>query len=127
VRTHPAQAPIDLRLVLDFLLFDANNPRSLTYQLDRLKAHSKNLPGGQTRHALTEYERVVGEANALLKSKSSDIDQLTAVSAGAKNYDGLDDFLSRMGRLLATIPDVLSKTYFKHEVPHFPSNDVHLS
>jgi uncharacterized circularly permuted ATP-grasp superfamily protein/uncharacterized alpha-E superfamily protein len=117
--------PIDLRLVLDFLLFDPNNPRSLTYQVDRLNAHRKNLPEARMGHAPAEYERIIGEANALLKS--SDKDQLTTLTADANNYHLLDDFLSRMSLLLATIPDVISKTYFKHEVPHFPSNDVHLS
>ncbi|WP_431215111.1 alpha-E domain-containing protein [Puia sp. P3] len=117
--------PIDLRLVLDFLLFDPNNPRSLTYQVDRLNAHRKNLPEARTGHALAEYERIIVEANALLKS--SDKDQLTTLTADGNNYHLLDDFLSRMSLLLATIPDVISKTYFKHEVPHFPSNDVHLS
>lgn len=116
--------PIDNRLVLDFMIFDPNNPRSLTYLTDRLKGHLKHLPRDPSGHALTEYERLILEADTLLKL--SDRDKLSAPDIEAAAYTRLDDFLSKMYALLAAIPDVISKTYFKHEVPHFPSNDLHV-
>ena len=36
--------PLQNLLVIDLLLFDPNNPRSLTYQVVRLKAYLQNLP-----------------------------------------------------------------------------------
>jgi len=104
--------PINNALVLDLMLFDPNNPRSLTYQVDRLKAYLKNFPKNQTGYALTEYERLILEADTLLKL--ADKNELASTASEAKEYTKLDDFLSKMYFLLSAIPDVISKTYFKH-------------
>jgi uncharacterized circularly permuted ATP-grasp superfamily protein/uncharacterized alpha-E superfamily protein len=106
--------PITLGLVLDLMLFDPNNPRSLTYQVDRLKVYLKNLPRNQTGYWLTEYERMILEADSLLKL--ADKDELTLAGPSDKEYRVLNDFLSKMYGLLSGIPDVISKTYFKHEL-----------
>jgi uncharacterized circularly permuted ATP-grasp superfamily protein/uncharacterized alpha-E superfamily protein len=106
--------PITLGLVLDFMLFDTNNPRSLTYQVDRLKVYLKNLPRNQAGHWLTEYERLIQEADGLLKL--ADKDELTLAGPADKEYRVLNDLLSKMYVLLSGIPDVISKTYFKHEL-----------
>jgi uncharacterized circularly permuted ATP-grasp superfamily protein/uncharacterized alpha-E superfamily protein len=96
--------PINNELVLDLMLFDPNNPRSLVYQVDRLKAYLKNLP--KTSVVVPEYERLILEVDGLLKH------------ANRKElaYRKLDEFLGRMYGLLSAIPEVISKTYFKHEL-----------
>ena len=105
--------PINNELVLDLMLFDPNNPRSLTYQVDRLKAYLRNLPKVQTGHGLTEYERLILEADTLLKL--ADKKELALPDEDGVMYRKLDDFLARMYGLLSAIPDVISKIYFKHE------------
>jgi uncharacterized alpha-E superfamily protein len=105
--------PITLGLVLDLMLFDPNNPRSLTYQVNRLKVYLKNLPKNPGVYWLTEYERLILEADALLKL--ADKNELTLAGPADKEYRVLNDFLSKMYGLLSGIPDVISKTYFKHE------------
>ncbi|MHA4809780.1 circularly permuted type 2 ATP-grasp protein [Flavitalea flava] len=105
--------PLNNELVLDLMLFDPNNPRSLTYQVDRLKAYLKNLPKNQTGYLLTEYERLILEADTLLKLA----DKRELASGGTEDeYSKLDGFLSKMYGLLSAIPDVISRTYFKHEL-----------
>jgi uncharacterized alpha-E superfamily protein len=104
--------PLEHSLVLDFLLFDPNNPRSLVYQVDRLKALLKLLPKNQGEH-LTEYERLIGEADRLLKR--ADRAALASVDEEGIAYKRLDDFLSSLYAVLAAIPGIISKTYFKHE------------
>src|SRR5260221_3101515 len=106
--------PINNALVLDLMLFDPNNPRSLTYQVDRLKAYLKNLPKDQTGYVLTEYERLILEADTLLKL--ADKNELGSSDSEAKEYRKLDEFLSKMYVLLSAIPDVISRIYFKHEL-----------
>jgi uncharacterized alpha-E superfamily protein len=106
--------PITLGLVLDLMLFDPNNPRSLIYQVNRLKVYLKNLPRNQTGYWLTEYERMILEADTLLKL--ADKDELTLAGPADQAYRVLNDFLSKMYGLLSGIPDVISKTYFKHEL-----------
>ncbi|HEY4151449.1 MAG TPA: circularly permuted type 2 ATP-grasp protein [Chitinophagaceae bacterium] len=104
------RAHLQLPLVLDLMLFDPNNPRSLIYQLDRLKAYLGNLPRTWPDHQLGEHERLILEAYTMLKL--SDKDQLS-LPGGTEN-SGLDAFLTKMYSLLMAIPDTISKTYFKH-------------
>lgn len=106
--------PIDHELVLDLMLFDPNNPRSLIYQVDRLMAYLKKLPKVQTGHMLTEYERLILEADTLLKL--ADKKELSLADSSLNEYTKLNDLLSRMYALLSAIPEVISKTYFKHEL-----------
>jgi uncharacterized alpha-E superfamily protein len=106
--------PIQGQLVLDLMIFDPNNPRSLTYQLDRLKAYLRNLPKTQPAHALTEYETLALEAESLLKL--ADKNKLVMPDTNGSTYKELDEFLSKMHVLLSAIPNVVSKTYFKHAV-----------
>ena len=101
---------IEHSLVLDLLIFDPNNPRSLTYQVDRLKAYLRNLP---KKVEVSEYERLIIEADDLLKRV--DKNELAMPDADGVAYTGLDKFLTEMYRLLSGIPGVISKTYFKHE------------
>jgi len=104
------RAHLQLPLVLDLMVFDPNNPRSLVYQLDRLKAYLSNLPKTGASHQLQEHERLILEAYTLLKL--SDKDQLS-LPGGIEN-SALDTFLAKMYALLLALPDVISKTYFKH-------------
>jgi len=106
--------PINNGLVLDLMLFDPNNPRSLTYQMDRLKAYLRNLPRGLDGHRLPEYERLILEADTLLKL--ADKEELVSADGDWSEYKRLDEFLSKMYLLLSAIPDVISRTYFKHEL-----------
>jgi len=106
--------PINNGLVLDLMLFDPNNPRSLTYQMDRLKAYLRNLPRGLDGHRLPEYERLILEADTLLKL--ADKEELVLADGDWSEYKRLDEFLSKMYLLLSAIPDVISRTYFKHEL-----------
>jgi uncharacterized alpha-E superfamily protein len=109
--------PINNELVLDLMLFDPNNPRSLTYQVDRLKAYLKNLPRVQAGGAPMEYERMILEADTLLKQANNK--ELSLADDSGLGYRQLDGFLSRMYALLAAIPEVITKTYFKHlEIQH---------
>jgi uncharacterized circularly permuted ATP-grasp superfamily protein/uncharacterized alpha-E superfamily protein len=106
--------PINNELVLDLMLFDPSNPRSLVYQVDRLKAYLKNLPKVQSGHGLTEYERLILEADTLLKL--ADKKELALPDGDGLVYRKLEEFLVRMYGLLSAIPEVISKIYFKHEL-----------
>jgi uncharacterized alpha-E superfamily protein len=124
--------PMNTGLVLDFLLFDPNNPRSLTYQIDRLKAYLKRLPKEPAGHAVlkgtpgdvlskgtpghvpTEYERLILEADTLLKLA----DKQELAVADENEYSKLDELLAKMYGLLAALSEAISKRYFKHELSY---------
>jgi len=104
--------PLQNLLVIDLLLFDPNNPRSLTYQVVRLKSYLKNLPKNNSGDGLPEYERLIIEADKLLK-KADKTELATACESG---YENLELFLSELYDTLSAIPGVLSKAFFKHEL-----------
>ncbi len=106
------KAHIQLPLVLDLMLFDPTNPRSLIYQVERLKGCLSNFPKTETGNTLSAHDRLILKAYTMLKL--SDKDQLSLLDSNAVVYKRLDRFLSKIYFLLAAIPDNISKTYFKH-------------
>ncbi len=104
--------PLQNVLVIDLLIFDPNNPRSLTYQVVRLKNYLQNLPKNGGGYSLTEYERLILEADTLLKLA----DKNSLAESDGDGYQQLDLFLSKLHQILASIPGVLSKAFFKHEL-----------
>jgi uncharacterized circularly permuted ATP-grasp superfamily protein/uncharacterized alpha-E superfamily protein len=104
---------IQLPLVLDLMLLDPNNPRSLIYQLERLRAYLSGLPKTeQSGHSLEKHERLILEAFTMLKL--ADKSQWTVPDAKTGTYKELSDLLSDLNTLLLAIPDVISRKYFKH-------------
>jgi uncharacterized circularly permuted ATP-grasp superfamily protein/uncharacterized alpha-E superfamily protein len=104
--------PLQNLLVIDLLLFDPNNPRSLTYQVVRLKTYLQNLPKNGAGYSLTEYERLILEADTLIKLA----DKNELAKPQGEEYANLNSFLSKLHSILSAIPGVLSKAFFKHEL-----------
>lgn len=104
---------IQLPLVLDLMLLDPNNPRSLIYQLERLKAYLSGLPKNkQNGYGLEKHERLILEALTMLQL--ADKTQWTVPDAKTGTYKELAGLLSDLNTLLIAIPDVISRKYFKH-------------
>ena len=104
--------PLQNLLVIDLLLFDPNNPRSLTYQVVRLKSYLINLPKNKGAQSTSEYERLILEADALLRLANKNE---LSISDG-EGYKNLEIFLSELYTILSAIPGMISKAYFKHEL-----------
>ncbi|MES1216277.1 MAG: alpha-E domain-containing protein, partial [Bacteroidota bacterium] len=106
------RAHLQLPLVLDLMLLDVNNPRSLIYQLDRLKAYLSQLPKITPENVLAEHERLILEAHTFLRLSSKDSLSLPDKESGT--YEHLSEFLEKMQSLLHSVQAVVSKNYFKH-------------
>ncbi len=106
------RAHLQLNLVLDLMLLDPFNPRSLVYLLERLKAYVEVLPRIIPGHVLSEQERMALEAFTLLKL--ADSNHLSQAHPVSSSYQNLEIFLNRMNQLLLGISDAVSKNYFKH-------------
>jgi len=104
--------PLQNLLVIDLLVFDPNNPRSLIYQVVRLKAYLQNLPRNNSVTSITEYERLILEADSLLRLA----DKHELADSEENGYVKLESFLSKLYNILSAIPGVLSKAFFKHEL-----------
>ncbi|MFP4422634.1 MAG: circularly permuted type 2 ATP-grasp protein [Desulfococcaceae bacterium] len=103
---------LELETVLDLLLLDANNPRSLVYQLNRLKDHIDGLPREREAYRLSDEERMIQKATTRLRLANTA--HLSEVVAKAGCRQRLDGLLSSLKVLLTRIAEALSGTYFSH-------------
>ena len=103
---------LQLQTVLDLLLHDASNPRSLTYQLDRLQAHIALLPRTRAAYRLSEEERVILDASTRLRL--IDTAELAETNTSEYTRQNLDDFLADLYSLLSQLSPILTQSYFTH-------------
>jgi uncharacterized circularly permuted ATP-grasp superfamily protein/uncharacterized alpha-E superfamily protein len=94
---------VSVAAVTELMLFDAQNPRSLLYQLERLRADLKDLPGSS---GSSRPERMVEEIGTLLRrSHPAELDEVT---------DGrraeLADLLAAIHAELRDLAEVITET-----------------
>ncbi|MCV7283290.1 circularly permuted type 2 ATP-grasp protein [Mycolicibacterium flavescens] len=95
---------VDVSAVADLVLFDADNPRSLAYQLDRLRAGLKALPGSS---GSSRAERLVDDIGTRLRRL--DPDDLDDVVDGRRVE--LAALLDGMHRDLRELSAVITATH----------------
>ncbi|TGD90321.1 hypothetical protein BayCH28_00150 [Mycolicibacterium sp. CH28] len=95
---------VSVAAVADLVLFDGENPRSLVYQLERLRADLRALPGAS---GSSRPERLVDEISTRLRRLDpADLEQ--ADDAGHRVE--LDGLLSGMHRALRDLSNVITAT-----------------
>jgi uncharacterized alpha-E superfamily protein len=107
---------LQVETVLDLLLLDQANPRSLIYQIKRLEKHIGRLPRNRIGHRLSEEERLALKASSLIRL--SDVVKLTETSIDKNKFVQLEEMLSQVSDLLAGVSDVMTQTYFSHAPLH---------
>jgi uncharacterized circularly permuted ATP-grasp superfamily protein/uncharacterized alpha-E superfamily protein len=111
-RRYRSQA--QLTTVLDLLVLDADNPRSLAYQLDQLAIDVRLMPRLEREPRLSEPERLVLETSTAMRLAD------TTLLAGPQE-DGtrphLDGFLARVLELLCRTADAIDGERFVHLLP----------
>ncbi|AFM17138.1 hypothetical protein Mycch_2363 [Mycolicibacterium chubuense NBB4] len=91
--------------VAELVLFDVENPRSLAYQLDRLRAHLRSLPGSS---GSSRPERTVDEiATRLRRIEPDELEGVTA-DGRREEFDGL---LAGIHRDLRELSRVITATH----------------
>jgi uncharacterized alpha-E superfamily protein len=111
------RSTLQLQTVLDLLLLDETNPRSLIFQLDRLQNHITALPRERIAYRLSQEERLILEAATQLRL--SDTSHLVAVAEESATRTSLLDLLAQLTDRLGRISEVLTQTYFSHaQGPH---------
>jgi uncharacterized circularly permuted ATP-grasp superfamily protein/uncharacterized alpha-E superfamily protein len=98
---------------VDLLVYDAANPRSVIYQLDRLFNHLADLPKQSPGQRLGDSEQLVLRTTTMLRL--TDAAQLAEVDPGTHQRVELDAVLGRVDLLLAELLDSLRSTFFSHE------------
>ena len=95
---------VSVAALAELMLFDATNPRSLVYQLERLRVDLGDLPGSS---GSSRPERMVTEVSTLLRR--SDPAALEAVSADRRRAK-LAELLTAVHTALRELADVITAT-----------------
>ena len=103
-----------LETLLDLLLFDADNPRSLAYQLDQLATDVRLMPKLHRAPRLSEPQRLVLETSTALGLADSAL--LARPQQDGVRSD-LDEFLANILELLARTADAIDGDHFVHPLP----------
>jgi len=105
------QGSVQAAAVLDLLLADESNPRSLAYQLAALTDDVEHLPRAAGRPGRSPEQRLM--LSSLTALRLADIPHV----AGFDECGGrpaLDDLLTRLGAALPALSDALTQTYLSH-------------
>jgi uncharacterized circularly permuted ATP-grasp superfamily protein/uncharacterized alpha-E superfamily protein len=111
-RRYRSQA--QLETLLDLLLLDTENPRSLAHQLDRLADDVSLMPRTDNAARLREPDRLVLEASTALRLADTN---LLARSGPDGTRPELDAFLTRILALLYRAADAIDREHFVHPLP----------
>ena len=106
------------RAIIDLLLFDEGNPRSIGYQLRRLQRNIGRLqPPNNSSPYRSAEERLILEASATLQL--ADIEALATLSHDSTHSSAeLARLLETLNRPLLALSDALIHSHFSHaEVP----------
>ncbi|MEQ1669543.1 MAG: circularly permuted type 2 ATP-grasp protein [Hyphomicrobium sp.] len=103
-----------LALVLDLLLLDETNPRSLAYQLAAISRQLESLPDARRGASLSEDRRVI--LSLLTSIRLADIEAIAREANGA----ALEHLMQEQLRLLPELSNAISRHYFNltQDAPH---------
>jgi uncharacterized circularly permuted ATP-grasp superfamily protein/uncharacterized alpha-E superfamily protein len=116
--THRAryQADPTLHTVLDLLLVDNSNPRSLAYQIETLQTHITTMPLEPRNGTLSEPARILLAAQNELAL--ADVDKLAHVISKNGLHTHLNRLLKRLEKSMQSLHEVVTRTYFDHTLGH---------
>ncbi|WP_455365477.1 circularly permuted type 2 ATP-grasp protein [Kaarinaea lacus] len=108
---------LQLTTVLELLLFDDANPRSLIFQLNTMQQHIQKLPKEASSKNLTELQRLLLEASTQLLL--NDAATLSQPDRDVPTHQSLDQLLARLSHLLGEMSQVITNSYFTApQAPH---------
>ncbi len=106
------RSQMQLQPVLELLLLDETNPRSLVYQFNRLAEHIAILPKEKQHFRLSQIEQKILEAATFLRIIS--LPQLAVADGELGCHPELYRTLSHLAKLLDESVDLLTNQYFAH-------------
>jgi uncharacterized circularly permuted ATP-grasp superfamily protein/uncharacterized alpha-E superfamily protein len=105
------QGTLEVAPVLDLLLTDESNPRSIAYQLLALDGHVQRLPRAQRTVLRPEEARIV--LRALARVQLADVHALAARGMGSAR-EPLDTLLSELEQAGPALAESLTRSYLTH-------------
>jgi uncharacterized alpha-E superfamily protein len=108
------QEGVQAAAVLDLLLADETNPRSLAYQLVALADDVEHLPREARRPGRSPEQRLM--LSSLTALRLADVQQLAGLDE-CGGRPALDDLLGRLVSALPALSDAITQTYLSHLQP----------
>jgi uncharacterized alpha-E superfamily protein len=105
---------LQLAPLLDLLLTDETNPRSVAFQAAALSAHVDALPRGVTQLLLGGEQRIA--LGLLTELRLCDVYKFAVSDAAGERAD-LEQFLDRCAAHLRALSDEITKHYLIHAGP----------
>ena len=104
------KSSLQLENVIEFLIFNPQFPKSLTYMANELLQEFKSLPKAKTY--LTSYEEPIFKAYSLLRL--SNVKHILRHKEEDRVYLEFNTLLATLSHYFMSCSDELSKTYFSH-------------
>jgi uncharacterized circularly permuted ATP-grasp superfamily protein/uncharacterized alpha-E superfamily protein len=100
-------------LVLDLLLLDEANPRSVAFQLERLIEHVAELPAREVASRKSaEWKTVMKMLTAMQIVEAADL----ARTDERGNWSNLENLLATIGNGLRALSETIARDYFDHSL-----------
>jgi uncharacterized circularly permuted ATP-grasp superfamily protein/uncharacterized alpha-E superfamily protein len=108
--------------VLDLVLADESNPRSLAFQLSMMRQHLDVMP-------LEDIDGHLSQAQKLMISMHTDVmladvDKLANTTSSGGNRTHLNRLLNRCDKGIGTLTQLITQTYFSHSIGHRITGNV---
>ncbi|ALO45652.1 circularly permuted type 2 ATP-grasp protein [Pseudohongiella spirulinae] len=98
--------------ILDLLLFDETNPRSVGYMLKRIGRQVARLPDQDNTSYRNQENRLIIEASSTLHL--ADIDSLAGLENSESAREALNDLLDRLIAPMSALSNAVSHSHFSH-------------
>jgi uncharacterized alpha-E superfamily protein len=102
-------------LVVDLLLLDEQNPRSVAFQLVRLREHIDELPESFAATRRPEEARLA--LDLLTGVQLAQISELMEPNKRGQ-WENLQNLTERLTSKLNVLSETLTRGYFSHVIPH---------
>ena len=106
---------VQLHAVLDLLLADDTNPRSVAFQVARLAEHIRALPHDLESAMVSRDQYLITAIESEIKL--ADLIQLCRLPGGEKTRDELSALLIKLEQQSFELSDELARRYFSHIQP----------
>jgi uncharacterized alpha-E superfamily protein len=108
--------------VLDLVLADESNPRSLAFQLAVMRGHMDVMPLEDIHGHLSRAQKLLISVHT--EVILTDVDKLANTTSKSGNRTHLNRLLNRCEKNVETLTGLITQTYFSHSVGHRVTGNV---
>lgn len=114
-------ASLDLSAVLDLILVDESNPRSLAFQLTELEQLVQDLPSREVAPQMERHQRLT--LSLINEIRLTDIEVISRQFADG-NKEPLWQLMQEMSKQIPTLSNAITHRYFVHAEPSKQLTDI---